>query len=150
MPKPFPTSLANSLSPNAEAILALIQSYQRIARLAIGAMNQRFQATNILSALADGQIPRHGKLEQGSFAFHGVGCRFQLSEGIIDIDFGPNGRFDGFDAWRLMLFAQENSRQLKCPKYTQEQVQRGIDELLKAGEIVSPKLEPSPHLYYLN
>lgn len=41
-----------------------------------------------------------------SYYFHGIGCRVEFGTLVVDFDFGSDGRFDGFDAWRLSLFAE--------------------------------------------
>jgi hypothetical protein len=41
-----------------------------------------------------------------AYRFHGIGCCVTFGKVTVDFDFGPEGRFDGFDAWRLSLFAK--------------------------------------------
>jgi len=41
-----------------------------------------------------------------SYRFHGIGCCVEFAEAVVDFDFGPGGRIDGFDAWRLAIFAR--------------------------------------------
>lgn len=38
---------------------------------------------------------------------HGAGCTVYLSDGEVDFDFGNHGEINGFDLWRLSLFAGE-------------------------------------------
>ncbi|MCP4351010.1 MAG: hypothetical protein GY795_36550 [Desulfobacterales bacterium] len=40
-----------------------------------------------------------------SYYFHGIGCEFNFGKYTVDYDFGYGGRFDGFDEWRLWLYA---------------------------------------------
>ncbi|MEM7165861.1 MAG: hypothetical protein AAF581_10375 [Planctomycetota bacterium] len=37
---------------------------------------------------------------------HGFGCVVSGPDWCVDFDFGEEGQFDGFDAWRLFWFAQ--------------------------------------------
>lgn len=53
-------------------------------------------------------IPQRGLLD-GDIAYmkHGFGCTIYLPDGKIDFDFGRLGEINGFDVWRLFLFARE-------------------------------------------
>ncbi|QDU78371.1 hypothetical protein Pla110_00720 [Polystyrenella longa] len=82
------------------------------------------------------------------FSFHGVGCRMQVGNQIYDFDFGPDGRIDGFDAFRLSLYIQSRNKNDE-KKFTEEQLQTDIDSLVTKGGAIKPKWEPGPHLYYL-
>ena len=60
------------------------------------------------------RIPKKGWLDDEktiSYDFHGLGCSVMFGEVDVDFDIGPGGRIDGFNAWRLSLFAQS------VPKY---------------------------------
>lgn len=85
--------------------------------------------------------------ETFTYSIHGVGCRVVAKSVIIDFDFGPGGRIDGFDAWRLSLFAQ-NSEFHDLSDLGK--LEREIKELEKEATIVKPRLLPSRHLYYWN
>lgn len=51
-----------------------------------------------------------------SYQLHGNGCMIEYPDYCVDFDFGPNGRTDGFDAWRLHNYACEFPE--KHAKYT--------------------------------
>lgn len=90
-------------------------------------------------------IPRRGTLPSGrEYSFHGIGCRFVKDGVTTDMDFGPDGRIDGFDAWRLHLFA----RSCYANKTSLNSIQTGLDKLLTSGAIT--KLNPTicNHLYF--
>ncbi|CBJ39482.1 conserved protein of unknown function [Ralstonia solanacearum CMR15] len=60
------------------------------------------------AAWVETDIPQHGELEGGIPYFkHGYGCAVSLRSGEVDFDFGEQGEFGGFDAWRLARFAGE-------------------------------------------
>ena len=95
-------------------------------------------------------IPKEGKLAEGhSFNFHGGGCFFRFENGTIDIDFEPNDRCDGFDAYRLydFLTTSKKYQNINC---SEVELQEAINELLKERKVVQPGLYPNPNLYYLN
>jgi hypothetical protein len=143
-------NLAEPLSPNAEQIIALIHSYRALASKAVLSMRQHFRTENLLSARRQGLIPPRGKIGATAFSFHGVGCWFQLPNGSIDVDFGPGEKFDGFDAWRLKSLIDDNPAIWNQTRISEQQIQSGLNELLAVGEIVLPRLDPTPHLYYVN
>lgn len=51
-------------------------------------------------------IPSAGELPGGlRYLKLGYGCSVQLPIGIVEFDFGPEGQTNGFDDWRLVVFA---------------------------------------------
>ena len=63
--------------------------------------------SNIEWVCAD--FPQKGITGDGiSYAKHGYGVAMNDGEKYIDLDLGDNGEIDGFDAWRLFMFADEN------------------------------------------
>jgi len=52
-------------------------------------------------------VERVGKIGTYSYAFHGIGCRFEFGEFDLDYDYAENGRIDGFDLWRLSRFGEQ-------------------------------------------
>ncbi len=59
----------------------------------------------------------------------------------IDFDWGECGEPDGFDTWRLWLFARLNPSVVVCPEHAQ--VREWIEEAAAAGELVQDR-----YLYY--
>lgn len=43
-----------------------------------------------------------------TYVKHGAGCLVDLPDGSVDFDFGKSGEICGFDAWRLVRFANNN------------------------------------------
>jgi hypothetical protein len=74
-----------------------------------------------------------------------MGCRFEISGRIIEVDFGPSGRHDGFDAWRLQQYAESAFEWLDLRSAA---INRSLRSLESTGLIIRPDWNPSPHLYY--
>jgi hypothetical protein len=45
---------------------------------------------------------------------HGYGVEVSSQATVIDFDWGDNGEADGFDGWRLYVFALNNHPELNC------------------------------------
>lgn len=134
-----------------EGLLKLIKDYQLHVLDAVQAMQQQFGVDDLLAAWHRGDIPQRGSLDdshEAQFHFHGVGLTFESVHGEADFDFGPNGRCDGFDGWRLWRFATSHADQY--PDFQREAVVESVlGELVTDGIVVRPRWMPSPHLCYL-
>jgi hypothetical protein len=130
-------------------VLELIADYQRAARALVGALRQLAQTDDLLSAWHSGRIAESGRMEllKARYRFHGVGCRFEIGGRIVDVDFGPDGRHDGFDAWRLVEYA--NSA-FEWQGMDQEQIESALNRLKASGAVRAPQWPPSQHLLYLS
>jgi hypothetical protein len=128
-------------------VLQLIVDYQRAVRAAVVGLKRQSGTANLLNAWKAGKIRQSGRLTQprGKYSFHGTGCRFEISGRAIEVDFGPSGRFDGFDAWRLQQYAESAFEWLDLQSAS---IGRSLQNLESTGLIVRPELNPSPHLYY--
>ena len=133
-------------------LLALIVAYQKAAARAVAELRAALAVDDLLAAWRANQVETSGRFETptaaGKFEFHGVGCRIETGETVVDVDFGPEGRCDGFDVWRLSMFATDNPSE-GSPFQDRAHLARSFERLAKAGCIVCPHTEPSPHLYYL-
>lgn len=90
-------------------------------------------------------VPSNGKIDEATSYFkHGFGISVKYLEGTIDFDLGPSGEIGGFDANRLLRFAQSN--QIEIPNGHLEGVQNDIKAAHNAGEIRFSGYI----LYYLN
>lgn len=126
----------------------LIQRYQEAVDGIVSALRHAFKEWDLLGAQRRGEIPREGTLGELEYWFHGVGCRAIANGTEVDFDFGPDGRTDGFDAWRLWTFARQNAA--RYPKLQRrEDVEAALACLEASGEIERPRSAPSPHLWYL-
>lgn len=86
---------------------------------------------------------KKGTLSDGAvYSKHGVGCLIEAEAGGVDFDFGERGEFDGFDAWRLVQFAENSGgRHAITDKKNMEAL---LDSAVAVGEI-----EKRGSLYYL-
>jgi hypothetical protein len=136
-----------SVNQNTSDVLQLIADYQRAARAAVVGLKRQSATTNLINAWRSGKLRRSGRLRRprGRYSFHGVGCRFEISGRNIEVDFGPLGRHDGFDSWRLQQYAQSAFEWLDIGPH---EIERSLRNLESTGLIVCPRLEPAPHLYY--
>jgi hypothetical protein len=132
-------------------LLKLISEYQMHVLGFVQAFHRRFGVDDFLGAWRRGEVPQRGTLDdqyETRYEFHGVGCHFSSERGDVDFDFGPNGRYDGFDGWRLWILAQ--SLPTEYPEFQRlEVVESVLGELVTDGIVVRPRWEPSLHLCYL-
>jgi len=139
-------------SSEAARLMAFIATYQQAAATAVGVFRSAFGVSDPLRAWHQNELKPSGTFiaaeGTGHYQFHGSGCRFEVSGAAIDVDFGPSSRCDGFDTWRLHLFATENPH-LTGWFADRQRLERAFDRLIQSGTIVCPRWEPSPHLYYL-
>src|SRR5260221_14498715 len=88
---------------------ALISEYQQKVSEACRLLRARFHVDgDLLRAWHQKTVPDCGWLDDERsirFRFHGIGCRVTFGHVEVDFDFGPEGRHDGFDGWRLGSFA---------------------------------------------
>ncbi len=146
MPK-LAQTVSVSSDRSSSDVLQLIADYQRAARVAVGGLKRQTGTSNLLRAWKSEKISRSGRLVEphGRYSFHGVGCRFEISGRIIDIDFGPAGRHDGFDADRLRKYANSAFEWLDMDD---AHIDKSLRSFESSGLIIRPNLEPSPHLFY--
>jgi hypothetical protein len=131
--------------------LRLVGRYTDIVARVVAALKAQAKDSDVLRAVVDGRLPRDGVLgeggEGGEYRFHGIGCEATIEGVEVDFDFGPAGRHDGFDAWRLHLFAKN------LPEFADFHQLSAVESLLarmeQLGLIHSPRWLPSPHLMYL-
>jgi hypothetical protein len=89
-------------------------------------------------------LQQRGVLPSGAtYAKHGYGCCVKLPEGEIDFDFGANGEYDGFDAWRLWRFAEPRSD--RYGPTTHELLDEQLNRLHRQGVLSK---DPHGSLYY--
>ena len=108
--------------------------FQEIA-LPIPASNRDWVTYSIESGLTSKR-----QLSGFPIRVHGFGIEISLAEYTIDFDFGDAGELDGFDAWRLWNFYEEN----QIPQFA-DQLQ--IAAMLKTAHDQA-RLIKDFHLYY--
>lgn len=96
-------------------------------------------------------LNKKGQLPDGTaYSLHGVGCYFEKGNFKIDIDFGPDGRHDGFDMNRLYLFSQNYLSTYDEINQDKDEFSNVFNQLIDGQIIFNPKWLPSKHLYYLS
>ena len=112
----------------------LISEYLEEVEKATNLLELSFGTKNILGLWRSKQIPQRGKLsDDATYELHGIGCRVYISEKCIDFDYGPDGRIDGFDSWRLYIYACEVPKKYK--KYTNKTtLEREFSEYVEKGK----------------
>jgi hypothetical protein len=135
------------------AIMQLIKDYIACAKYMCKVLRDAYDTKGgtLLRARRINSIPKEGILEnEYNFNFHGGGCYFEFENGAIDIDFGPDDRCDGFDAYRLYQFLTASKIKENIQSITESEIQAFLNELLTKRAIVQPGDFPNPNLYYLN
>ena len=132
----------------AEAI-ALFRSNLGVRGHLLRAWRRSLLPPDTTSAEDGPAIPQHGILDAErriAYSFHGIGCRLQFGDHMVDFDFGPDQRFDGFDAWRLHLLAES------LPDFHQfsdlDITQQHLSQLATAGRITKLDSTIGSHLYF--
>ncbi len=134
-------------------IMQLIKEYIACAKYMCKVLKEAYdtKGETLLRARRINIIPKEGILEDGfSFSFHGGGCYFEFENGAIDIDFGPNDRCDGFDAYRLYQFLITSKANQNIQLIAESEIQKCLNELLMESIIIQPGDFPNPSLYYLD
>ncbi len=119
-------------------VTILIGRYlEAVARLSKQVM-EMYQIENLFSARQAKKIPRFGPVgDDGEFQFHGVGCTIDDGTTCANFDFFGQGRSDGFDAWRLHTFAEDNDVAADLNLDTsRDALKREIEDLVESGHVV--------------
>jgi len=88
--------------------------------------------TNVEWASLD--VPQHGSTADGIDYFkHGYGVAISDGKHKIDVDLGENGEINGFDAWRLFKFAQDNG--IQTPFGSLAEIDSAIQEAVDSNEL---------------
>ena len=119
-------------------VRAYIRKSQELLPKVLADMGIEHPASN--SAWVHCDAPWQGTTKSGvRFDKHGYGILLRYDGGEIDVDFGPNGEINGFDAWRLSGFAKVNdlSEPYSDDKVCHEQILQGCSsgEIEKRGNL---------------
>ncbi|MFJ5284768.1 DUF6896 domain-containing protein [Pseudomonas rustica] len=111
-------------------------------------LRKKFGTRNILRLWRSKQIERCGEITNGvEYELHGIGCAIHFPSESVDFDYGSNDRIDGFDVWRLYIYASD--RPLKYKKYCDQKiVENEFNEYIALGRI--EKMSASDNLYILS
>ncbi|MGF0242593.1 DUF6896 domain-containing protein [Rhodococcus sp. IEGM1300] len=113
----------------------LIDDFLAQVERATDLLEDKFGKKCVLQLWRKNDIPRSGEILDGiSYELHGVGCRVYFPEMCIDFDYGPSERIDGFDVWRLYIYACEVP--LRHPKYLNEDaLKQDFHDYVSLGKI---------------
>jgi hypothetical protein len=93
-----------------------------------------------------GKIKRCGVVKNDiTYELHGTGCAVSLPRVHVDFDYGPGGRVDGFDVWRLFVYASELPQ--KYPKYQSKKFLETDFERYVTSGLFKPMPENESGLY---
>lgn len=125
----------------------LIEAYRSKASELIPRLSESlgFELPMANNEWAGFNIPQRGQTAEGLHYFkHGYGVAVKYDGGEIDIDFGDNGEYDGFEGNRLFRFAVENN--IRIPYGNAQELVADIKEAESKGEV----WYSGYILYYLN
>jgi hypothetical protein len=89
-------------------------------------------------------VPLVGQTNDGiKYRKHGYGVEMDDGTRRVDLDLGNEGQIDGFDAWRLFRFAENNRMSTKFRSHGDVEV--ALKKAVKSGEVV----QFTDDLYYL-
>jgi hypothetical protein len=112
----------------------LISEYVQATRALSQRLGAAFGQSSLLQGRRDQAIPRSGRTADGLvFNFHGIGCWISDGQLSVDFDFLPDGQVDGFDAWRLHVFTEDNPSLVGVRG--REEIQLALELLAKLGRI---------------
>ncbi len=118
------------------ALRDLIEAYiskaaELVPRLLVSLGSQLPITNNEWVAL---RIPQSGMTSDGLIYFkHGYGVAIEYDGGELDIDFGDQGQYDGFDAWRLFSFAMEGK--IQTPYKNHREIEADIKDAESKGQL---------------
>jgi len=134
-------------------IMRLINQYQKTVEIAVRKIKSETGVKDIFRSWQEGKIPQTKRFDEKlEYNFHGTGCVVTAGNMEADFDFGPDGRYDGFDLWRLELFLEMNaSLQESFNEYvlTPTDLEKDFYALIEKKAIYNPKWFPGGSLYYL-
>jgi hypothetical protein len=135
------------MKTNEQTLEDLISDFLSKVESGTELLQKKFGTRNILRLWRTKKIERRGEIINGiQYELHGVGCAIHFPSESVDFDYGSNDRIDGFDVWRLYIYASD--RPLKYKKYCDKKiVEKEFKEYLASGRI--EKMSLSDNLYTL-
>lgn len=119
-------------------LIEYIKEYERYVKKGNEILQSYFKVNKSpLLAKREGKIPTHGTIESEKmvFYFHGIGCRLEFGEIVVDFDYSF-GDFDykGFEVSKLYMFVVSRANSDK--KIARESFDQLLKELEKEGAII--------------
>ena len=134
-------------------LVTIIEAYQRKVSFAHRLLCSRFDTDTPLSAWLQRKIPKEGFLDDEqtiSYSFHGVGCCITYpGKEVVDFDYGPAFRYDGFDPGRIYMYIQNKA--VQYPEFdTLEKIEEGFGQLIQEKIIELPaETQPGRQYYFV-
>lgn len=113
----------------------LVEDYMAAVEECLVLFERKFGRRDLMKAASEGLIAKSGALADGvEYDLHGIGCRVEFSEREVDFDFATPEGDVGFDAWRLLIFAERFPEQY--PEYQEKaSVERALADLVASGMV---------------
>lgn len=129
-------------------ILTLIHDFLATAAEGVSRVQKEFGAERVRMGPVRGGFPRFGHLPGGAeYGFHGIGLFVEVDGVRVNFDFGQDGRYDGFDVWRLWHFAKQSPT--KYPAFrSEDHVSTAMQPLIENGAVVRSS-DPHDRNFYL-
>lgn len=89
-----------------DELIAYITKYESYVKIGNETL-QRFYSvdTSPLVSRREDKIPKEGKIENMTFNFHGMGCRLEFDEVVVDFDYSfGDFVYKGFETSKLFWF----------------------------------------------
>jgi hypothetical protein len=133
-----------------DELLELIEEYVSCSNYCCKLLKELYsEDETLLGAKNSKLISKEGLVDGVAFYFHGRGCLFEFENGAIEVEFGPEGRWDGFDSYRLKFFLE--SRKSQFGNLAEEKVfDSSFETLIKNGDIIKHPSQKDDYLYYLS
>lgn len=94
----------------------------------------------------EGYVDPEGTIQ---FHFHGIGLAVEYPDRLVDWDFGLDGNMDGFDAFRLWVFAKDGTSNF--PEFCDKDILEEAFSKAEARGLIGKRFEDMrDRLYYLN
>ncbi len=103
-----------------ESFIELIKEHLRDVDIFMSLLRQKIGDNHPLASARNGLILKEGSLEDIRYNFHGRGCKLEKSGRIVEFDFSSDLNHEGFDLWRLGIYA--HSRKSDFPQYQNHKI----------------------------
>ena len=113
-----------------ELLKKIIIDYISIQKEILELFQSILLSTNPLIDFRQNKIKKNGEIGEYRYDFHGLGVFIEGTNIEFDIEFGDEGRFELFDAWRLISYIEnfEKYRELNSEPILNELINSLRDE----------------------
>ena len=117
-------------------LMNVIDEYLGAIERGMQLVESKWGRRDILIAWHQHVVPPIGDLPGGTtYELHGIGCCFAFEDFEVDFDFGPKGRSDGFDLWRLRQFIRQFPTRFQS-LHKDETLEAAFEALKSSGAVV--------------